>query len=89
MDPQYKGKSLEQMNIEEVFEFEKELLKKTIAARSMSESIQTQINNYINLLRMRKQELLEREKMGLDDPDWEEGEGLIIGEPKPEQPNDT
>lgn len=89
MDPQYKGKSLEQMNIEEVFEFEKELLKKTIVARSMSESIQTQINNYINLLRMRKQELLEREKMGLDDPDWEEGEGLIIGEPKPEQPNDT
>jgi hypothetical protein len=89
MNLQYKGKTLESLTIEEVYEFEKELLDKTIAVQSMGGGIQAQLYGYINLVRMQKQELLEREKLGLDNPDWEEGEGLIIGEPKPEQSDDT
>ena len=60
------------------------------AARGqMSNQIIGQINTYIALIRDHKVEILERERMGIDTPDYEKKQrALNIGE-EPQQPDDS
>ena len=88
---QHEGKPLEELNVEETFEFEKVLLRRMQQASiaGMGDHIINQIQFYIELARMHKAELIQREKMGLDDPDQEQNTSLIIGENEFEQSDDT
>ncbi len=86
----YKDKPLEELTLMECYEFEKELLDKlSKAARSQfSNQILEQINSYIELVRFRKVEILERERMGVDQPDYaNKQKALNIGD-EPEQTDD-
>ena len=54
----FNDKSLEDLSMEESIEFEKQVLKKVLAANSagMSQSVIDQLNNYVAIIRMHKQE---------------------------------
>jgi hypothetical protein len=86
----YKGKPLEQLNFEETFEFEKELLRKSLVVHKATQNfqVQEQLHMYIGMVKNHRAELAQREALGLDNPDYED-KGMIIGEDEPEQPNDT
>ena len=87
----YKDKPLENLTLQETYEFEKEMLERlSQAARGqMSNQIIGQINTYIALIRDHKVEILERERMGIDTPDYEKKQrALNIGE-EPQQPDDS
>ena len=69
MDLKHEGKSLEELNVEECFELEKILLKRILQASTamMNEgTLSTQLELSVTIPQMRKQELIPREKMGLD-----------------------
>ena len=86
----YKDKPLEELSLQETYEFEKEMLERlSQAARSqMSNQIIGQINTYIALIRDHKVEILERERLGIDSPDYaEKQKALNIGDEQ-EQPDD-
>ena len=86
----YKDKPLEELSLQETYEFEKEMLERlSQAARSqMSNQIIGQINTYITLIRDHKVEILERERLGIDNPDYaEKQKALNIGDEQ-EQPDD-
>ena len=57
---QYQGKDLEQLTLEETIEFEKQMLKKVLAASKsqMSGPIIDQLNLFINLIKDHKQQVL-------------------------------
>lgn len=89
---QYQGKAVEQLDYEETVEFEKELMKRILAAdrHGMSEQVIRQLQNYLDYVKMYQIEALERMKMGLDGKTETEDEpdkpySLIIGEPKPNE----
>ena len=87
----YKEKPLEELNLQETYEFEKEMLERlSQAARGqMSNQIIGQINTYIALIRDHKLEILERERLGIDHPDYEKKQrALNIGD-EPQQSGDT
>lgn len=86
----YQGKPLEDLNIEETFEFEKELLRKSLTVHQATQNVhvQEQLHMYINLVKAHRSELVMREQMGIDKPDYQD-KGMIIGEDEPEQSNDT
>ena len=91
MNLQNNGKSLQEMNVEEVIEFEKTVLKRLLGASSagMSQTIIDQLHVFLDLVRQRRDELFSEEKQGLskakevqDDEDDDRPEpepGLIIG----------
>lgn len=56
----YQGKDLEQLTLEETIEFEKQMLKKVLAASKsqMSGPIIDQLNLFINLIKDHKQQVL-------------------------------
>lgn len=86
----YKDKPLEELSLQETYEFEKEMLERlSQASRSqMSNQIIGQINTYIALIRDHKVEILERERLGIDNPDYaEKQKALNIGDEQ-EQPDD-
>lgn len=78
----YQGKKLEELNLEETFEFEKELMRKsvTIHMATQNEKVMEQFNMYLDMVRLHKRELLEKEKFGLNKPDYKDYESKIIGE---------
>lgn len=87
----YKEKPLEELSLQETYEFEKEMLERlSQAARGqMSNQIIAQINTWIALIRDHKVEILERERLGIDHPDYEQKQkALNIGD-EPEQSGDT
>lgn len=57
---QYQGKDLEQLTLEETIEFEKQMLKKVLAASKsqMSGPIIDQLNLFISLIKDHKQQVL-------------------------------
>ncbi len=86
----YKDKPLENLTLQETYEFEKEMLERlSQAARGqMSNQIIGQINTYIALIRDHKVEILERERLGIDNPDYaEKQKALNIGDEQ-KQPDD-
>ena len=87
----YKDKPLENPTLQETYEFEKEMLERlSQAARGqMSNQIIGQINTYIAIIRDHKVEILERERMGIDTPEYERKQkALNIGD-EPKQPDDS
>ena len=87
----YKDTPLEDLSLQETYEFEKEMLERlSQAARGqMSNHIIGQINTYIALIRDHKVEILERERIGIDNPDYEKKQkALNIGD-EPKQSGDT
>ena len=87
----YQGKNLEELTLEETFEFEKELMRKsvTIHLATQNEKVMEQFNMYLDMVRMHKRDLIEREKFGIDKPDYKDHESKIIGEDEQEQSNDS
>lgn len=87
----YKDKNLEELNLEETFEFEKELLRKSVTIHLATQNIQVQeqFKNYLDAVKLHKFELLEREKFGVDKPDYVDHESKIIGEDEQEQSDDS
>jgi len=88
----YEGKEIEELDLKEVFEFEKDLYKKILTAHNagMSGGIQDQLNFAMTLLRQRKQELLYKERVSWEEKSQEKHkDGLIIGENEFEQSDDT
>lgn len=80
---EHEGKPLEELNLEETFELEKVLLKRMQQAHiaGVNEQIQNQIHFFLELVQERKHELVEREKFGLDKPDYDgDGVSVVIGE---------
>ena len=86
----YKDKDLDVLTLQECYEFEKEMLNRlTVASKSqMSDLILGQLNSYIELIRFRKQEILERERMGIDREDYNPNKVLNIGDEQ-KQSDDT
>lgn len=90
---QYQGKSVNQLDYEETVEFEKELMKRLLAAdrNGMSEQVIQQLQNYLDYVKLYQVEALERMRMGLDgkvETDEDEPEkpySLIIGEPESDE----
>ena len=89
MDLKHEGKSLEELNVEECFELEKILLKRILQASTamMNEGIINQLNFWLQSTQMRKQELILREKMGLDKKQVD-GATVDTNENEQEQPDD-
>ena len=85
---EHEGKPLEQMDLTEVAEFEKVILNKlTLASRAtVNYNVIEQMNFYLQTIRDRKREIVERERLGLDKPGF--GKALNIGENEFEQPDD-
>lgn len=89
MNLNWQGKPLEELDYEETVEFEKELNKRLLAAdrAGMSDSVISQLQNYLDYVKLYQKEALERMRMGLDgvieseDPD--DAYSFIIGEPEP------
>ena len=75
----YKEKPLEQLSLEEVIEFEKEMRKKSLAAarNGMSEYVIDQLNVYISLIMEHKRACLHVRSM---DGAKEDGVVLTLGE---------
>lgn len=90
MDIRHEGKVLEEMNFEECFELEKVLLKRILQASTaqMNEGIINQLNFWLQQTQLRKQELMLREKMGLD-KQVKDGTTVDTDEDEQEQPDDT
>ena len=90
MDIKHEGKVLEEMNFEECFELEKVLLKRILQASTaqMHEGIINQLNFWLQQTQLRKQELMLREKMGLD-KQVKDGTTVDTDEDEQEQPDDT
>ena len=79
----YKDKPLEELSLQETYLFEKEMLERLQQAgrAQMSNQIIGQINTYIALIRDHKVEILERERLGLNDADYaNKQKALNIGE---------
>lgn len=79
----YKGKPLEQLTLEETIEFEKQMLKKVLAASKaqMSGGILDQINLFIDLIRDHKMQLSQTALLKSKDGKMEEdGTSLEIGD---------
>jgi len=77
----YQGKELEALTMEETIEFEKEMLKKVLAASKagMSERLIDQIQLFIGLIRDHKTQISQTAIYKLQNPD-EDGSVLTIGE---------
>jgi hypothetical protein len=77
----YKGKELEELTMEETIEFEKEMLKKVLAASKagMSEQLIDQIQLFITLIRDHKTQISQTAIYKLQNPDGD-GSVLTIGE---------
>ena len=76
----YKDKIIENLTLQETYEFEKEMNKLTVGTR---DNVQPdwQINTYIALIRDSKVEILERERLGIDNPHYaEKQKALDIGD---------
>lgn len=71
----YKEKPLEQLTLEEVIEFEKEMRKKvlTAAKANMSQSVIDQFNVYIEMITLHKQECMQIRNL-----DNEKDDGLVL-----------
>lgn len=90
---QYQGKPVEQLDYEETVEFEKELLKRLLAAdrHGMSEHILQQLQNYLDYVKIIQAEALDRMRMGLDgkieteETDSDKPYSLLIGETPPNE----
>ena len=91
---EYKGKAYTELNFNECIEFEKELLKKVLAAgrAGMGDDLIQQLNVFIDLLRDQKAESIRKEMKQKGD-DKEDGivldtspPELEIIEPEPEYP---
>lgn len=82
----YDGKPLEQLNYQECLEYEKQLLKKILAAdrSGMSGPVIDQLKSYHEYVKMRKSEALMAER-----PASKASEVLNIGEIESEQTDDT
>lgn len=82
----HNDKPLEEMNFNDLIEFEKFLYTKMQQAHiaGVNEVMQQQIHFYIELVRQRKLEIVEADRIN------KIGQGtLYIGEDEPEQSNDT
>ena len=87
----YEGKEIDELDLKEVFEFEKDLYKKILQAHNagMSSGITDQLNYALQSLKFRKQELLYKERVSWEDKqDEKHKDGLIIGENESEQSDD-
>jgi|TARA_B110000908_G_scaffold171148_1_gene232901 hypothetical protein len=85
----YEGKQLEDLSMEETIEFEKQMLKRVLAASKagMSEGLIDQINLFIALIRDHKTQISQTAIYKLQNKD-EDGSVLDIGEidiPPPDQ----
>ena len=80
---QYKGKDYQELNFNECVEFEKELLKKVLAASraNMGDELIHQLNVYIDLLRDQKSESLRKEMNKRAD---EKDDGIVLDTAPPE-----
>lgn len=76
----YEGKPLEELTLEETIEFEKQMLKKVLAASKaqMSGGILDQINLFIDLIRDHKTQIAQKELYDKNEKD--RGNVLNIGE---------
>lgn len=89
---QFQGKPVEELSYEESIEFEKELNKRMLAAdrAGMSDAVITQLQNYLEYVKLHQREQLDKIKMGLnglqekDETVEEKPYSLIIGEPEPD-----
>lgn len=87
----YKDKDLEDLGLEETIEFEKSLLKKVLAANTagMSDQIIDQLNGFLSIVRMHKQEKIgQLIQSHMPKDNFDDNGSLIIGEIEPEQPDD-
>lgn len=77
----YKNKPVESLNFAECIEFEKELLKKVLAAgrAGMSDDLIDQLNMYISIVRMYKKEVLQKEIDNFKDDESADGISLDTG----------
>lgn len=75
----YKDKDLESLSLEETIEFEKEMRKKSLAAakHGMSERVIDQINFYISLITLHKQDCMTIRS--LDDEKNGDGVSVTLG----------
>ena len=80
---QYKGKDYQELNFNECVEFEKELLKKVLAASraNMGDELIHQLNVFIDLLRDQKQESIRNEMNKKTD---EKDDGIVLDTAPPE-----
>lgn len=80
---QYKGKDYQELNFNECVEFEKELLKKVLAASraNMGDELIHQLNVFIDLLRDQKSESLRKEMNKKAD---EKDDGIVLDTAPPE-----
>lgn len=85
MSLNYQGKPLEQLNYQECIEFEKQVLKKILAAdrSGMTGPVIEQLKNFHDYVKMRKSEALEAERPG------KPSDVINIGEIESEQTDDT
>lgn len=76
---QYKEKPLEELSLEEVIEFEKEMRKKVLSAAkaNMSQNVIDQFNVYIDLIMLHKKECMQVRNM---QGDTQDGVVLTLGE---------
>ena len=89
----FQGKPLEQLSMEESIEFEKEILKKLLAAdrAGMSQGIIGQLQQYLEIVRAHKKEKIAGYVQSSIKVDGrkENEDGLIIGEDEQVQSDDT
>lgn len=87
----YNKKPLEDLNLEETFEFEKQLLRKSVTVHlgTQDQSLKEQFQNVLDRIKLHKFELMERERFGLDKKDYKDHESKIIGEDEQEQSDDS
>ena len=80
---EYKGKDYTELNFNECIEFEKELLKKVLAANraGMGDQLIQQLNVFIDLLRDQKQEAIRKEMKQKGD---EKEDGIVLDTAPPE-----
>ena len=86
----YKDKDLQDLGLEETIEFEKDVLKKVLAANTaqMSETIIDQLNGYLAHIRVHKQEQIGKLIDANKPKQQNQGGSLLIGENEPELPDD-
>ena len=87
---EFQGKPLEILTLHETYEYEKQLLERLSQASraQMSNLILGQINMYIQMVREHKVEILERERLGLDSPDYaQKQKALNIGDEQEQSDN--
>ena len=95
MDLNYQGKPLVELDYEETVEFEKELNKRLLSAdrAGMSDAVISQLQTYLDHVKLYQKEALDRMQMGLDGvvetEDPEDAYSLIIGEPEPEDEDES